>query len=62
MNVDKMIFDTDEIHAVRVDLDERRKLMTPEEARRDYDERIANGKRRIESIREEKRAAKREAR
>lgn len=59
--MEKMIFSTDEIHAVRVELAERREQMTPDEAQRDYDDRVAIGKRRIEDMRNEKDLTKRKA-
>jgi hypothetical protein len=52
--MEKMIFNADDIHKLRVELAERREHMTPEEARRDFDARVAGGKRRIEEMREAK--------
>lgn len=52
--MDKMIFSADDIHKLRVDLAERRGSMTPEEAQRDFDERVTSGKRRIEEMRKAK--------
>jgi hypothetical protein len=57
-----MVFNTDEIHKVREDLAERRARMSPEDARRDYDERVANGKRKIEESRRQKEPITRKAR
>ena len=49
--MDKMIFSADDIHNLRVELNVRRENMTPEEAQRDFDERVTSGKRRIEEMR-----------
>ena len=54
--MDKMIFSADDIHNLRVELNVRRENMTPEEAQRDFDERVTNGKRRIEEMRKAKAA------
>jgi hypothetical protein len=52
--MEKMIFNTDDIHKLRIELADRREHMPPEEARRDFDARVASGKRRIKEIREAK--------
>jgi hypothetical protein len=58
--MDRMIFNTEEIHEARVRLDERRSGMSPAEAQRERDTRVAAGKRRIEELRREKEASKRQ--
>lgn len=50
----KTIFGIDEIHKLRVEMAERRRSMPPEEAERDFQERVAQGKRRIEALRKAK--------
>jgi hypothetical protein len=52
--MEKMTFNIDDIHKLRVELAERRARMLPEKAQRDFDMRVAGGKRRIEELRKAK--------
>ena len=50
--MEKTVFSVDEIHALRVELTAQRAKMTPEEARRDFSNRVDRGRRAIEELRE----------
>ena len=52
----KIVFDVDEIHALRIELAERRARMTPEEAQLDFAKRVERGRRAIEELRAAKAA------
>ena len=49
--MEKAVFGIDEIHALRVELANRRAKMTPEEAQQDFAKRVEHGRRAIEKLR-----------
>jgi len=55
--MERNTFNTDDIHAVRMELDERRRAMSPEEAERDFRESVDRGRRAIDAYRKDNKDA-----
>jgi len=52
--MNKGIFTVDDIHRLRIENADRRSKMPPEEAQRDFNERVERGRRAIKEIRQVK--------